>query len=126
MIARSFAIDFDGCIAYHDYPFIYERIPNAMETMKKLKKAGHTLILLTMRSESQLDEAVAFCRLHDVEFDYINCNPEFETGSRKVYANYYLDDHGLGVPLIHDTVIHRKPFVDWVRVEQLLKERGLL
>jgi phosphoserine phosphatase len=122
----TIAIDFDGTLVYHDYPFIVERLPFAFETLRELKKRDHTLILLTMRADNLLDEAIAFCRLHDVEFDFINSNSQFETGSRKVYANLYIDDHGLGIPLIYDLDIHRKPFVDWNNIYHWMREKGIL
>lgn len=122
----TIAIDFDGTLVYHDYPFIVERVPDAFETLRELKQAGHTLVLLTMRADNLLDEAVAFCRLHDVEFDYINRNGDFETGSRKVYAHIYIDDHSLGIPCVHDVTIHRKPYVDWRQVYLMLRDKGVI
>lgn len=122
----SIGLDFDSTIAYNDYPFLGEAIPGAIETIKKLQSAGHTLILITMRENHLLDQAVEFLLGHGIEMKYKNCNPEFETGSRKIYCQCFIDDHNLGIKLIHDTEIHQKPFVDWKETEKLLEEKGYL
>ena len=126
ILPRTIGVDFDSTICYHEYPYLGEVIPGAIETMKKLLDAGHTLILITQREPHLMDEASELIRNHGVEIKYVNCNPEFENGSRKIYANLYIDDHGLGIPLINDPQIHRKPFVDWIKVEKILEEKGYL
>jgi ribonucleotide monophosphatase NagD (HAD superfamily) len=45
----NIAIDFDGTIVQHEYPIIGEPVPYAIESIKGLKKQGHSLILYTMR-----------------------------------------------------------------------------
>lgn len=126
IVPKQVAIDFDGTLQYHEHPYLGSPVPGAIEIVKKLHAAGHTLILLTMRDDDDLEEAKAWLRDHDLKFDYINCNPTRETGSRKVYAHYYIDDHNAGAPLIHDHKIHRKPFVDWGAIENFFKDQGLL
>jgi hypothetical protein len=64
------------------------------------KQKGVKLILWTMRSGEKLTEAVRWCKAHGLTFDAINDNlPEtqqkFGSNPRKVFANYYLDDHNL-------------------------------
>lgn len=123
---KTIAIDFDGCITTNSFPYIGDPVENCIHVLKKLQDAGHTLILLTMRENHLLDDAEEYIRNNGIEMQYSNCNPTFETGSRKVYASLYVDDHGLGIPLIHDEEIHPKPFVDWMAVEKLLEEKGYL
>lgn len=122
----SIGIDFDSTICYNNYPYLGDPIPGAIETIKKLQDAGHTLILITMRENNLLDDAEELLRNHGIEMKYLNCNPEFETGSRKIFCGTFIDDHNLGTPLIHDPEIHPKPFVDWRAVEKLLEEKGYL
>lgn len=39
----------------------------------------------------------------------------------------YIDDSALGIPLKYDEDGSvSRPYVDWVRVEQLLREKGLI
>jgi len=105
------AVDFDGTIVAHDYPRIGEPIPFAFAIMKKFQKEGHRLILLTMRCGKDLDEAVAFCQQHGLSFWAVNSNPDQDawTTSRKVYADMYIDDLSIGIPM-------RNGMVDWLQV----------
>lgn len=48
------------------------------------------------------------------------------TTSKKVYANLYIDDAALGAPLIINSALSDKPFIDWGRVEQILTQMGLI
>ncbi len=95
------AVDFDGTIVEHRYPEIGREKLFAFETLKALIKDGHQLILWTIRTGKELDEAVEYCRNNGVEFYAINKNyPEedYEEGvsSRKVLADIYIDDRNIG------------------------------
>jgi len=121
------AIDFDGTIVTHEYPNIGTRVPNALETMKKLQSQGCKLILYTMRSGEKLQEAVDYLTKNDIILFGINNNPEQSswTSSPKVYANLYIDDNALGCPLSYVNE-GKKPFVDWYKVETILKAKNIL
>lgn len=123
---KYICIDFDGTMVTHDWPYIGEEIPYGIHIIKKIISQGHKIILHTMREGIQLDEAIEWCRNRDIRFDYINENPEKDTASRKVYAHVYIDDHGIGVPLILNEHYHRKPFVDWKGIESLLIKNKIL
>lgn len=94
------AIDFDGTIVEHRYPFIGRIRPFAFETMEALQEKGHRLILWTHRTGQRLDEAVTFCRNHGIEFYAVNKNYPEETwdtsDSRKILADIYIDDRNFG------------------------------
>lgn len=94
------AIDFDGTIVEHRYPFIGRIRPFAFETMEALQIKGHRLILWSHRAGKKLDEAVKFCNSHGIEFYAVNKNyPEEawdESDSRKILADIYIDDRNLG------------------------------
>jgi len=95
------AVDFDGTIVEHRYPEIGKEMMFAFETLKALQKKGHQLILWTIRSGKQLDEAVDYCKKNGVEFYAVNKNyPEEvfdpETTSRKVNAEIFIDDRNVG------------------------------
>ena len=66
------AVDFDGTIVEHRYPAIGRERPFAIETLKKLAKEGHRLILWTVREGRLLEEAVQFCRERGLEFYAVN------------------------------------------------------
>ncbi len=95
------AVDFDGTIVEHKYPAIGREIIFAFETLKALQRKQHLLILWTLRTGKELDEAVEFCRKNGVEFYAVNKSyPEevFEPGntSRKVHADIFIDDRNVG------------------------------
>jgi len=94
------AVDFDGTIVEHRYPFIGKIRPFAFETLEALQIKGHRIILWSHRAEKHLDEAVKFCRHHGIEFYAVNKNyPEetwSETSSRKILADIYIDDRNIG------------------------------
>ncbi len=95
------AVDFDGTIVEHKYPAIGKPRLFAFETLKKLQEQQHQLILWTYRSGKELEEAVEFCRKNGVEFYAVNRNyPEevFDENqiSRKIQADYYIDDRNIG------------------------------
>ncbi|MBS3806340.1 MAG: hypothetical protein KGY60_02445 [Bacteroidales bacterium] len=94
------AVDFDGTIVDNRYPKIGKPRLFAFETLLELQKKGHDLILWTYRSGSKLDEAVAFCKEHGLEFYAVNKNypeeQEDERMSRKIAADIYIDDRNLG------------------------------
>lgn len=95
------AVDFDGTIVEHKYPYIGKEIPFAIETLKKLKEERHTLILWTVREGKLLEEAINFCKEKGLEFYAVNSNyPEekksHENFSRKLKADLFIDDRNLG------------------------------
>ena len=96
------AVDFDGTIVEHRYPAIGAEIPFAIETLKKLAREQHRLILWTVRKGKLLEEAVEFCRKRGLEFYAVNRNYPEETeeqtikGSRKLKADIWIDDRNVG------------------------------
>ena len=104
------AIDFDGTCCEFAYPDIGKPMPGCFETLKDLQTAGYTLILWTCRESKQLEEAIAFCRDNGIEFDSINHNriEHGYSGSRKVFANWYIDDRSIG------------GFAGWDKVREIL------
>ena len=94
------AVDFDGTIVEHRYPAIGKEILFAFETLRELQKQNHQLVLWTIRTGKELDEAVEFCRQRGIEFYAINKSyPEEkydETISRKINADIFIDDRNIG------------------------------
>lgn len=108
----TIAFDFDGTLVTHQYPIIGRDI-GAWPWVRKAGEVAN-LILLTMRSDDRLREAVIHSSKQGVTWWGINCNPTQWrwTNSPKVYAQLYVDDAALGVPLKQDFEDER-PFVDW-------------
>jgi uncharacterized HAD superfamily protein len=96
------AIDFDGTICESHWPEIGHEIPGAVQTIKRLHKHGHKIIIWTCRTGDALDKVIHWLIQHRVPYDAINANlPErikaYKGDTRKVSADLYVDDKGLGV-----------------------------
>ena len=121
------AIDFDGTCVTHDYPRIGKEI-GATEVLKRLVEAGHKLILNTMRSDKELQDAVNWFKKNGIELYGVNENPTQKrwTNSPKVYAHMYIDDAALGCPLINAPELSNRPFVDWDSIDLQLIQMGII
>lgn len=121
------AVDFDGTCVTHDYPNVGEDI-GAVSVLKTIVKNGHKLILNTMRDKRELQDAIDWFKANDIPLFGANRNPTQNswTTSPKVYAHIYIDDAALGCPLIYDTLIHDRPFVNWGGVARQLESRGII
>lgn len=114
------AVDFDGTCVTHRYPEVGEEI-GAAEILKRLVHAGHHIILFTMRSGKELDDAVQWFEKHEIPLFGVNENPTQKswTSSPKPYAHIYIDDAALGCPLIYPD--SGRPYVDWRMVRYLFR-----
>lgn len=101
---KTFCIDFDGTL-FEESPETFP-IPGApkmdmIEACKRIRKAGHKLILYTSRENENLERGLEECRKYGLEFDYFNENlPENMNkwgDSRKVIPDYYVDDRNLSL-----------------------------
>lgn len=120
------AIDFDGTCVTHAFPNVGKEI-GAVDVIKALVNKGHKIILFTMRDLEYLTPAIAWFEKNDIPLYGINDNPGAKwSTSRKVYADMYIDDMALGIPLKMDYNKSNRPFVDWTGVESLLKKKGIL
>lgn len=119
------AIDFDGTCVTHEYPDTGKDI-GAREVLLKLLENDHNLILYTMRSGADLENALQWFLTNEIRLYGIQYNPTQTnwTCSNKCYAHLYIDDAALGIPLIYPK--EGRPYVDWVEVEKMLKKRGIL
>jgi hypothetical protein len=115
----NIAIDFDGTCVKHAYPLVGEDI-GAQPVLHWLQEKGCRLILFTMRSGQQLQDAVDWFTLNNIPLFGVNENPEQSTWttSPKVYAHVYIDDAALGCPLIEPK--GERAYVNWNAVEQHL------
>ena len=97
------AVDFDGTIVEHKYPYIGKERPFAIATLKRLQEEKHLLILWSVREGELLEEAVEFCRERGLEFYAVNANHPDEqvkerenSPCRKLRADMFIDDRNVG------------------------------
>lgn len=119
------AVDFDGTCVTNEYPRIGKEI-GAAPVLKKMTDKGIKLVLYTMRDGKLLEEAVQWFKDNNIPLYGVNKTPgQYRwTNSPKIFANYYIDDAAIGVPLIFDP--GNKPFVDWEKLKPYLETYGLL
>lgn len=140
-----FILDFDGTVVSHEFPMIGKEI-GAIPVLKKMVKAGHRLILHTMRSDNMdipitndqdetdrlrgdfLSEAVNWFKDNDIPLWGIQENPDQNvwTTSDKPHGDFCIDDRNIGVPLTHDKALSKNPFVNWKRIEEWLEVNGII
>lgn len=94
---RILAVDFDGTLCTNAYPKIGGANKYLIDFLKNCQKKGDKIILWTCRSGELLFEAVEWCKKQGLSFDAVNDNlPEiknmFDGESRKIFANWYIDD----------------------------------
>lgn len=74
-LVLTIAVDFDGTIVKHDYPRLGSPANGAIKTLIRLQQCGHKLILLTMRSGKELNDAVDYLQSHNIKLYGVNENP---------------------------------------------------
>ena len=91
-----YAVDFDGCLCRNAYPDIGEPNVRLIRDLMRLRQKGNYIILWTCREGEKLDDAVQWCGRFGLVFDAVNDNLpmiiQAYGDSRKVYADYYIDD----------------------------------
>lgn len=95
-----YSFDFDGTIVTNKFPEIGDQIKETIDFIKKVKNDGNYIILNTMREGDCLNDAIQFCKTLGIEFDAVNDNlPHmkdfYNNNPRKIFANYYIDDHNM-------------------------------
>lgn len=115
------AVDFDGTCVTHEYPNVGKEI-GAAQVLKRITDAGHKIILFTMRSGKELQDAVNWFKQNNIPLFGINENPEQHTWteSPKPYAHMYIDDAAFGCPLLFNDEISSRGFVNWQTIESSL------
>lgn len=101
-----YAVDFDGTLCRNAWPEIGEPNFELIRFLKQAQANGSELILWTMREGETLNQAVEWCSQHGLEFDAVNDNLEkleaaYNNNPRKVYADYYIDDHNMTLDQIY-------------------------
>ena len=121
------AVDFDGTCVTHDYPNVGKDI-GAVPVLQALDRNGHQIILNTMRSGKELEDAKDWFAFNSIWLYGANENPAQKswTTSPKVYANLYIDDASMGCFLNYDPNFHSRHYVDWKETTTYLHARGFI
>lgn len=120
-------VDFDGTCVYHEYPKVGAPCPGAINALKYLVNKGNKLILFTMRSGKELEDAVNWFKDNNIPLYGVQENPTQKrwTTSPKAYGQIYIDDSACGCPLISNSNVDR-PYVDWKSVLRwLIVNKGI-
>jgi len=93
---KIIAIDFDNTLAFTDYPIIKAPNTELVEFIRQHQN-DYVFILWTMREGKQLQFAKEWIKEQGIRFDFYNQNTPWNIQKygdrRKVYADYYIDDH---------------------------------
>ena len=119
------AVDFDGTIVEHKYPYRGKEIPFAFDTLKRLQEENHRLILWTVREGRLLEEAIEYCRQKGLEFYAINQDEPDNVPvksnriSRKLKVDVFIDDRNIGgLPdwgMIYEMLTRKVTYEDLLR-----------
>jgi len=93
---KIIAVDFDNTLAFTDYPIIKAPNTELVEFIRQHQN-DYVFILWTMREGKQLQFAKEWIKEQGIRFDFYNQNTPWNIQKygdrRKVYADYYIDDH---------------------------------
>lgn len=127
------AVDFDGILCENEsFPEIGKPIYPMISFVRELMDEGHEVILWTSRVDGPLQEAVKWCEDRGLRFCAVNDNApsnweqfasQYPNGTRKVYADIYVDDHNVHFQwkqskssyrfAISDTIDKIKEVIEW-------------
>lgn len=89
---KFYAFDFDGTIVTNKFPEIVKIINTTVDKINTLwEDLSNIIIIWSCRSGDYENKMRSFLLKNKIKFDFINENPVFETGSRKIYADRYYD-----------------------------------
>lgn len=90
---KFYAFDFDGTIVMNEFPKIGSCIENQIIRMETLwEDLSNIIIIWTCRTGDYINQMREFMIKNNIPFDFINENPVFDLGSRKIFAHEYIDD----------------------------------
>ena len=119
-IPRITSVDFDGTLCENKWPDIGDPNGELLYILITRRAAGEKVILWTCRTGKRLEEAVAWCHDHLLDFDAVNENlPEviewMGGDSRKIYADEYIDDRNATFARRFNNEEWKIPTKEWVR-----------
>jgi hypothetical protein len=95
------AVDFDLTICMSEYPELGSERENAGIILRKLVHEGYGIVINTCREGIALANAIKWMHENNIPYHFVNCNfPHlislFGADCRKISADLYIDDKGLG------------------------------
>ena len=120
----TIAIDFDGTVVKHHFPYVGEEIPLCVDIMKEyIEKYNVGWILDTMRADKELEDAIKWFGDRGVVLYGVGKDPTQHqwTKSPKCYAPLSIDDRNVGTPLIYE--YGERPYVDWKEIDKILSPK---
>ena len=109
------ALDFDGTICKHTkFPNVGPPVPGAIDWIKKYDELGARQFLWSCRNGQYLGNAIEYLEENGVILEGYN---DISYGSKafapypKLFANIYIDDAAIGVPLIYTS--DERAYLDW-------------
>ena len=132
-------LDFDGTIVEHQYPAIGQINTGCLAIVDKLGKAGHEIVINTMRVEYDdklLTDAIEFIN-HSMTnlknntqvYSFTHTNHKYDPTKwdwslHLKTERIFVDDVCEGIPL-KDAISSNKPMVDWDKLDVEFKKYGL-
>ncbi len=118
-----YAVDFDNTLAVTRFPEIVEPKRKIVAAVKMLKANGHKVILWTSRAGKDLKDAVEWCTEQGIIFDAVNEPlPEqmdrWGNDTRKVYADFYIDDKAMTVEALESIMDQVVDIVEKYKLQQ--------
>lgn len=122
-----YAIDFDNTLAITRFPEIIAPNKKMVAFAKTVKAQGHKIILWTSRAGADLENAVEWCRLQGIVFDAVNEPlPEqikrWGNDTRKIYADYYIDDKNMTIAQAESTMNQIKEIETYKGIDRTTKQ----
>ena len=121
------AVDFDGILCENVFPDISKPNYGIIIRIRQLIDQGQEVILWTSRVDNELQRAVEWCNDYGLHFCAVNENApsnieqyrtKYPNGTRKVYADYYIDDHNIEFDLYNSQ--YRSGITSMERLYQFL------
>lgn len=126
---KIYAVDFDGTLNLAGtYPELGEPNIELIAYLRERRQAGDKIILWTCREGALLKSAVKFCKNYGLEFDAVNDNLRentqcFGNNSRKVFADYYIDDRNIGFKNLPAVALLEKGDMQRVGIVEYILQR---
>jgi hypothetical protein len=105
------AVDFDGILCENRFPEIGPQHDEMVSFIREVIDKGHEVVLWTSRVGEELTAAVDWCEVRGIHFCAVNENApsniakykaKYPSGTRKVYADVYIDDHNPNFVVVQD------------------------
>lgn len=95
-VFKFHAFDFDGTIVSNKFPDIGEILNGTVEKLNNLwEDLSNIIIIWSCRNGDYESQMRDFLIKNKIPYDFINENPIFDVGGRKIFAHSYYDDRNV-------------------------------